>query len=49
MSSDHSDVGKVPSPGADDKPLPVERRAWFPPDLADFDTPMEVTAYAGRR
>jgi coenzyme PQQ precursor peptide PqqA len=22
---------------------------WFPPDFQDFETAMEVTAYAGRR
>ena len=24
------------------------RRAWGKPDFADYDTPMEVTAYAAR-
>jgi coenzyme PQQ precursor peptide PqqA len=27
----------------------TERRVWFPPDFQDFETAMEVTAYAGRR
>jgi coenzyme PQQ precursor peptide PqqA len=30
-------------------PQGVERRAWFPPDFQDFETAMEVTAYALRR
>jgi coenzyme PQQ precursor peptide PqqA len=33
-------------------PDPQQRppeRAWFPPDFQDFETAMEVTAYAGRR
>ena len=24
------------------------RRAWVKPDFADYDTPMEVTAYSAR-
>jgi hypothetical protein len=31
------------------EPRPVEQLVWLPPDLEEFDTPMEVTAYAGRR
>jgi hypothetical protein len=35
------------------KALEPERRVaeqvWFPPDFLDFETAMEVTAYAGRR
>jgi coenzyme PQQ precursor peptide PqqA len=27
----------------------AEQRVWFPPDFQDFETAMEVTAYAGRR
>jgi len=31
------------------EPRPAGQRAWFPPDFQDFETAMEVTAYAGRR
>jgi coenzyme PQQ precursor peptide PqqA len=31
------------------EPRTGEQRVWFPPDFADFETAMEVTAYAGRR
>jgi coenzyme PQQ precursor peptide PqqA len=31
------------------EPRTSEQRAWFPPDFQDFETAMEVTAYAGRR
>jgi hypothetical protein len=27
----------------------VAERVWFPPDFLDFETAVEVTAYAGRR
>ena len=36
---------KVPEP----EPQAAGQRAWFPPDFQDFETAMEVTAYAGRR
>ncbi|WP_285752729.1 pyrroloquinoline quinone precursor peptide PqqA [Lentzea sp. NBRC 105346] len=26
----------------------TEKRVWVKPDFRDFDTPMEVTAYAAR-
>lgn len=32
----------APEPSADAKPV------WVKPDFRDFDTPMEVTAYAAR-
>jgi coenzyme PQQ precursor peptide PqqA len=28
--------------------LPEVRREWVKPDFRDFETPMEVTAYAAR-
>lgn len=28
--------------------LPEPRREWVKPDFRDFETPMEVTAYAAR-
>ncbi len=28
--------------------LPEVKREWVKPDFRDFDTPMEVTAYAAR-
>jgi coenzyme PQQ precursor peptide PqqA len=30
------------------KPTQSTKRAWVKPDFRDFDTPMEVTAYAAR-
>ncbi|MFD9737046.1 pyrroloquinoline quinone precursor peptide PqqA [Umezawaea sp. NPDC059074] len=30
------------------KPPVSTKRAWVKPDFRDFDTPMEVTAYAAR-
>jgi coenzyme PQQ precursor peptide PqqA len=27
----------------------IAEQEWFPPDFQDFETAMEVTAYAGRR
>jgi coenzyme PQQ precursor peptide PqqA len=30
------------------KPAQSTKRAWVKPDFRDFDTPMEVTAYAAR-
>lgn len=54
MGFDHSDVQPQPlparsDPAGDEESLSAERRVWFPPNLEDFETPMEVTAYAGRR
>jgi hypothetical protein len=28
--------------------LPTERRGWVPPEVENFETPMEVTFYTGR-
>ena len=54
MGLDHSDARPQPQStridsAASERPPPAERRVWFPPELEDFETPMEVTAYAGRR
>ena len=33
---------------ATEQKLPEVKREWVKPDFRDFDTPMEVTAYAAR-
>ncbi|MGO8892882.1 MAG: pyrroloquinoline quinone precursor peptide PqqA [Streptosporangiaceae bacterium] len=48
MRSDRVAAGEPPR-DHEDEPQVVERLAWFPPDFQDFETAMEVTAYALRR
>lgn len=40
---------KQPPKVSEPEPRTAGQRAWFPPDFQDFETAMEVTAYAGRR
>jgi coenzyme PQQ precursor peptide PqqA len=44
-----ADGEKEPSKASEREPRIAGQLAWFPPDFADFETAMEVTAYAGRR
>ncbi len=49
VESKKAAVEKRPPEVSEREPRTAEQRVWFPPDFADFETAMEVTAYAGRR
>ena len=49
MRSDPEPAQKQPPQVSAPEPRATGQRAWFPPDFQDFETAMEVTAYAGRR
>ena len=42
-------TAKKRPPKAPEPERRAAERVWFPPDFLDFETAMEVTAYAGRR
>jgi coenzyme PQQ precursor peptide PqqA len=49
VQSNKAAAEKQPPKASEPEPRTTDQRAWFPPDFADFETAMEVTAYAGRR
>jgi coenzyme PQQ precursor peptide PqqA len=48
VQSSKATAKKWPPKPPEPERRPAER-VWFPPDFVDFETAMEVTAYAGRR
>jgi coenzyme PQQ precursor peptide PqqA len=49
VRSDQVAAEKKPLQAQEPEPRVPERRAWFPPEIQDFETAMEVTAYVLRR
>ena len=48
VRADQIAAWKQPPQAEEPEPRVTEQRAWFPPDFQDFETAMEVTAYALR-
>ena len=49
MRSDSEPAQQQPPEVSEPELRATGQRVWFPPDFQDFETAMEVTAYAGRR